>query len=179
MKKVLLFLALVVGLPLIVGTCFLGYAATIDEFTYTTSVQVNRSPAEVWSVFTDEEKMPEWLDGLESLELVSGEALQVGSVWKMHFDINGQGFVKSETVTAVEPGRLYAFDADNDYFTGHTEILFVEEGGATEIQTTNSMAAKSALFRAVFYLQRGMIAEQAASSYLKLAALCESRPEAS
>ena len=174
MKKFLLFFGLVIGIPLIVGGCFMGFAATVDEFTYTTHVQVGRPIAEVWEVMQDAEKLPEWLEGLESIELVSGGHLEVGSVWLLRFEMDGRPFEMRETVTACGPPNLYAFDADSDFFSGHTEIRLSEAGDFTNINTTNSMAGKNALFRAVFYIQRGMIEEQAEGNFTKLKDLIES-----
>lgn len=173
MKKILLYAALVVGIPILVALGFMGFAMTVDEFSYTTSVEIDRPVADVWELLQDEEQLPDWLDSLQTIELVEGEALKPGSVWKLHFDMDGQAFDMTETVTDCRPPNLYAFDVDNEYFTGHTEIRIDERAGGSVIATTNSVAAKKALFRAVFYIQRGMIAEHAEASYLALRDLLE------
>jgi len=173
MKKILLYTALILGLPILVAAGFMGFAMTVDEFTYTTRVEVDRPVDEVWAALHDTQRLPDWLDSLQTIQLASGEALQPGAVWELHFDIDGQAFDMTETVTACTPPNLYGFDVDNDYFTGHTEIRLEEAHGGTVIATTNSVAAKKALFRAVFYIQRGMIAEHAENSYLELKKLLE------
>ena len=77
-------------------------------------------------------------------------------------------------MTAVTAPTLYAFDVDTDLYTGATEIRMEPFGDAgTTIATTNRMAAKSALFRAVFYIQRDLIAEESTSNYERLRKLLE------
>lgn len=175
MKKALILVAVAVGIPFLVAVGFLVHASTIDSFTYETNVHVKRPIDEVWAVFADESRTPEWLQGIESMELVSGEPLEPGSVWRLHFEMDGQAFTMTETVTAAQPPTLYAFDVDNDYFSGKTEIRFVAGDAGTSIETTNVVAAKSAVFRSLFYLQRGMIAREATQSYENLRDLVESQ----
>lgn len=176
MKKVLVILAVILGLPCLLGASIFGYAATIDEFGYETRTRIDRPVQRVWDVLMDEEKAPEWLIGLESIENVSGEPLEVGSVWKLHFEMDGRPFDMLETVTACTPPTLYAFDIENDYFTGNTAIRLEAVEGGTDLVTTNTVAGTNALWRGVFYLQRDVIREQAEESYDRLKSLAEAEP---
>lgn len=86
----------------------------VSTFTYENKVEVNAPVEKAWAVFTDESRMGEWLTGLKSIETISGNPGEVGSIYRLVFVQNGEEMVMTEEVTAFQQNELFAFNLDND-----------------------------------------------------------------
>jgi uncharacterized protein YndB with AHSA1/START domain len=63
-------------------------------------------PARVWAVFTDLSGRVEWLSEVDSVEVVGGSGLGVGTRWReTRVDAFGTAVSEELVITALDPGR--------------------------------------------------------------------------
>lgn len=75
MKILKLFLFLILALVLV----FFLFGLLKPTVNYGHEITVNKSLEEAWAVQQDETKLGQWLEGFQSIELISGEKGKVGS----------------------------------------------------------------------------------------------------
>jgi len=167
-------IAVVIGL-LIVAFFALGFIK--PEIQVTSSTVINRSPEVVWKVFTDPPRTKQWLTGLQSMETISGAHLEVGSRHRLTFREGNRWIQMDEIVTAVEPGRLYAFNSSMDAMKGSTNVRLMPKDGGTELALESIYGGRSMVWRSILVVMQGTIARREAEDMAKLKALVEAEPK--
>jgi uncharacterized protein YndB with AHSA1/START domain len=160
----------------VVVAAFFGIGVIVPHVSVTRSTMINRSPDVVWKVFTDTSRTKDWMTGLMSMETVSGAPMTVGSRHHLVFLERDRRVDMQETVTAVEPGRLYAFDSSMEQATGHTTVRLAPKDGGTEIAIASVYTGQSMLWRSVMVMVSSMIGEREGEDLAKLKALAEAEP---
>jgi uncharacterized protein YndB with AHSA1/START domain len=169
-------LKILLGIVVLGVIALLGVGLATPEFEYENEVVIDKPVATVWAVFTDESRMKDWLFGLVKVENLAGKPLEVGSRWRLEFEVDGEEVIVDETVTAVEPNRRYAFDATTDVFTGPTEITFTELDGRTKVSARSRVVGGNVFLRAFLRMAKSMMVEQSQKSYDALKRVCEATP---
>ncbi len=152
MKKavILVLAALIVAVGSAAAVFFgMGYANPV--LRYQNSVTINKPRSEVWKIFNDEARMKDWLEGLESVELVSGEKGQPGSKYKLVIAGEGENVEIYETMKEVRTEALYSFVLDAEPLTNEVEVTFADKDGGTEMVQKEAVAGKSLVWRSLFY----------------------------
>jgi uncharacterized protein YndB with AHSA1/START domain len=111
---------------------------------YTIQTLVNAPPDEVFALWTDVERMGEWVGGVTGVTDLSGPIDRVGSRYVVHF-----GPVRSPTeVIDVERPRRFATRFGSWVLRGTSSATFEPDGDGTrivqEFQTVGRMSAISA-----------------------------------
>jgi uncharacterized protein YndB with AHSA1/START domain len=140
------------------------------------STLVNRSPEVVWKVFTDASRAKEWMTGLMSMETVSGTRMTVGSRHKLVFLENDRRVEMEETLTAIEPGKLYAFDFSLKEATGSTTVRLTPKDGATQLTFEGDFRGRSMLWRSLMVILQSMVDKRQSEDMEKLKTLAEAEP---
>lgn len=138
---------LLILLLLLVGFFFVKGLMT-PSISYESKITVDKSAREAWNVMSDESKLPEWLSGFKSTELISGTKNTVGAKSKVTMEENGQVTEMTETIVKVIEDKLFAMNFTTDFMDMDYEMHFEEQGGKTVLtsKTTsygNSLVAKS------------------------------------
>ncbi|MAW60208.1 MAG: hypothetical protein CMJ94_05160 [Planctomycetes bacterium] len=141
-------------------------------------VRIDRPVAQVWTMFTDVELMPQWCKGFVSLETIEGEPETVGSKHRLLFQEGKRQIEMIETVTAFDPHERFAFEAATKGMSNTCEMRFSAEGDATVIRSTNCFYAGSFLFKLMMPMMRGAISKRITEDLERLKALVESRATA-
>ncbi len=168
------WIAILVG---IACALFLAIGLAKPDIHIVNSVHVDRSPDVVWKVFTDMPRSKEWLTGLNSMERISGEHLTVGTRSKLVFFDGGRREEMEETTTAVEPGKLYAFDSTMDMMSGSTTVRLAPNGTGTDLTFDSTYAGKNVLWRSALALMQSTVEKREAEDMGKLKALVEAEPK--
>jgi len=108
--KYLLFLIL----ALLILTIVIGFAKPVVEYGH--EITVDKSIQEAWAVHKDDSKYAEWLEGFQSMELISGEKEAIGSKYKVVV-IPGEGqppFTMIETVKDLKEFEYVDLNFDSD-----------------------------------------------------------------
>jgi uncharacterized protein YndB with AHSA1/START domain len=118
---------------------------TVARYTITT--YVGAPPEHVFALWTNLERMGEWVGGVTAVSAVSGSIDQVGTTYVVHF-----GPVKSPTeVLEVERPRLFATKFGSWILRGRSRATFEPDADGTRItQTFETVGLISAISSWVF-----------------------------
>lgn len=172
LKKILFTLLGIIG-ALIIGFIAIGLIKPTYEGGIT--VTVNAPVATTFAVFNDTASMRKWMDNFKRIENISGDQNQVGSKWKLVYDENGRDLVMTETITAFEQDKLFAFDMEDEYYKMHIEIRFEEKDGKTIITQVDKGEGKNIPARSMVAIMGslGLMQKQQQGMYNKLKDLIE------
>ena len=112
--------------------------------TYTVSTHVAAPPDRVFALWTDLDRMREWVGGVTRVSDVSGPLDRVGTTWVVHF-----GPVKSPTrILEVDPPRRFVTKFGSWVLRGRSAATFEPDGDGTRItqafETVGRISAISA-----------------------------------
>ena len=111
---------------------------------YTVSTHVAAPPERVFALWTDLDRMREWVGGVTRVSDVSGPLDRVGTTWVVHF-----GPVKSPTtILEVDPPRRFVTKFGSWVLRGRSAATFEPDGAGTritqEFETVGRISAVSA-----------------------------------
>lgn len=115
--------------------------------TYRLSTYVNAPPERVFALWTDLDRMPEWIGGLTKVTDRTGPVDQKGTRYVSWF-----GSMKSPTeVLDVERPRFIRTRFGSAVLRGESEARFEDEAGGTRlVQTFQTRGVISAIFAWIF-----------------------------
>ena len=133
---------------------FLAIGFIKPSVNYGHEITVNKSLKEAWAVQQDESKLGEWLTGFKSIDLISGEAGEVGSKYKVVVNPEeGQpDFEMTETVISKSEFDHMALSFDSEMMLFDQTIYFSETDGKTTIKTDSKVSGKGMMMRSLFAL---------------------------
>jgi len=144
--------------------------ATLDV-----SIDVDKPIDEAWKVFMDESKMPEWLTGFQSMELIEGEPQTVGSKHRMVFEERGKEMIFIETVNAIEPPNEFSFTLDHESMASDMKMTLESIGeDKTRISSHTDMQAKTLMWKIMMLFMKGSMRKRQNQQFDKLKGLIES-----
>ncbi len=171
MFKKIIFILLGIIATLIIGFIVIGLVKPTCHTAC--SVTVNAPASKTFEVFNNPENMGKWMDNFISIENISGEKNQIGSKWKMVFNENGRELVITETITAFEQDKLFAFEFEDEFAKFLIQIHFDEVNGQTTISQTSDGEGKGMAAKSMIALMRGVMEKQQIGMYNKLKELVE------
>jgi len=175
LKVTLLIAGVVLGLG-VLGFILIGIFN--PEVTYTNSVTVEKPAEHAWAVFSDAEKMDQWLVGMESIETLEGDPMTEGSRYRMTFNVEGEEIIVTETVTDVQPVELFAFDLESDALTSYNEIRFIPvDSTTTRIEARSTAQGNGIFWKSLLALSGSVMQQESQKSYDKLKRLIETTPD--
>lgn len=169
-KKIIFIVLGVIG-ALIIGFIVIGFVK--PDCHTACSVTVNAPASTAFAVFNDTANMHIWMDNYKRMEHISGEKNQVGSKSKLVIDENGRELAMTETITAFEQDKLFAFDMEDEFADFHVEVRFEEVNGQTIISQTSDGKGKGMAARSLIAIMSGQIEKQQLGMYNKLKTLIE------
>ncbi len=167
------WIAIILGL---VCAAFIAIGFVRPEVSAVNSTVINRSPEVVWRVFTDAARAREWMTGLQSIQTISGGHLQPGSVHKLVFIDGNRRMELNETVTAVEPNRLFAFDSSMEEMNGTTNVILAPKDAGTELTFESVYRGNSIVWRCMLVIMQHALDERETVDLARLKLLVEKEP---
>ena len=167
------WIAIILGLAC---AAFVAIGFWKPEVSTVNSTVINRSPEVVWRVFTDPARTKEWMTGLESMQTISGGHLQPGSVHKLVFVEGNRRIELNETVTAVEPNRLYSFDSSMEEMHGTTNVILAPKDAGTEVTLESVYRGNSIVWRSMMVVMQHAMHERETVDLARLKLLVEKEP---
>ena len=133
---------------------FLAIGFIKPSVNYGHEITVNKSLKEAWAVQQDESKLGEWLTGFKSIDLISGEAGEVGSKYKVVVNPEeGQpDFEMIETVISKSEFDHMSLSFDSEMMLFEQTTSFTEANGKTIIKTDSKVSGKGMMMRSLFAL---------------------------
>lgn len=148
MKFLKYLLYLVLGLFVL----FLAVGFIMPEVKYGAEITVDKPAKEAWAVMLDKDKYGEWLEGFQSMELLSGEDGAVGSKYKVIVN-PGEGqddFEMIETVESFKEFENVTLNFDSDMMVFDQTTTMSEADGKTTIKTDSTVKGKGIMMRSMF-----------------------------
>lgn len=110
---------------------------------HTVTVRVAAPPEHVFALWTNLDRVPEWIEGITAVSDVSGPLDRVGTSWTVHF-----GPMKSRSrVLEVVPPRRFVSEFGSWLLRGQSAATFEPDGDGTrltqEYQTIGRVSAVS------------------------------------
>lgn len=170
MKKFLKYFFIVL-IILVVVFFLLGVFKPEQEYTF--SINVNSPVDKTFAVFNDTTRMREWMPNFQKIENISGSANQTGSKWRIVFHDHGKEIEMTETVTAFENNKLFAFDIENDFIVSHNDIHFDESANQTQITVHAKYKGGNMFSRSLFVLMNSSVKKMQAENFLMLKKIVE------
>ncbi len=174
--KVIKWAGIVVGvLALLFGLAVL-FTPPVE---YETRVVVDRPVDVAWRVFADEDRTSEWLEGLKSIETISGQPQKAGSRFRLTFEEDGQEIVMEEEVLVWKDEEEFSFRLMHPMMNSDNTIRFTALGDdRTEIVSKTEVRGHP-LFKPLLPLMKGAFVERNEQTYGRLKAIIEAEPEVS
>lgn len=158
-------------LIVVIAFCSLGIIFPDHEYVITTTI--NAPVEKTFAVFNDTTRMKEWMLNFRSIENISGKPNEPGSKWKLTFFDHGREVVMTETMTAFEPNKVFAFDIENDVIYSRNDIRFVARNNQTDIITSVKYHGNNFFWRSMFVFFKSSIKDAQTGSYNLLKNLVE------
>lgn len=166
LKYILGILALLIVLFLLLGLIK-------PTLTYECKTSVNKPLAEAWAVSQDEEKLPEWLDGFQKVEHISGSPGAVGAISDIYFITDGQEMTIRETITSVIPNKSVAMVFASDFMNMNYKIMMNAVGGKTIIHSTSTCEGNGLISKSLVALMKSYIITQEETNLANLKKVIE------
>lgn len=140
---------------------------------YESKVTINKSAAEVWNVMSDESRISEWIEGIQSTEHISGPENQVGAVSKIYFDQGGKLETMQETITELQENKRIAMDFTMDFMDMEYSMDLTEENGKTLLLSKTKTVGNSFFAKAMISWMKGTMKKQEETNLAKLKEVVE------
>jgi len=151
LKYIIFFLLAIMLLFLLVGMIK-------PSVSYGHEILVDKSVEESWEITNDWSKYDQWLEGFQSMELISGNKGEVGSKYKIIVN-PGEGqpdFEMIETVKALKKHELVDMHFVSDMMDFEQKIHFGKKDGKTSVRTESKVLGKGIMMRSMFALMEMM-----------------------
>ncbi|NND94762.1 MAG: SRPBCC family protein [Flavobacteriales bacterium] len=153
--KILKYLLLIL-LSIIVLVVVIGLFSPSVSYGYT--VDIKKPIEKTWDISQDQSQYHKWLEGFQSMELLSGEYMKEGSTYKVIVN-PGEGqddFEMIETLISIKENDHVQLHFDSEMMDFDQTMTFTEENGVTTIKTDSKVIPKGVMMRAMFTLMEGL-----------------------
>jgi len=138
--------------------------------------RIDRPTEVVFATYNDPEMMVRRIKNLKSVELVSGEPNEVGSVYEFRVSGEKQDYIIKEELTEVITNKRIAYRLNSDAMTVEAEINFIAEDGGTLVEASHQITGKGDFWKAYFFFFHDQLEEKLRQDYLNLKQLAEEEP---
>ena len=139
------------------------------------TVTINKPVEKVWELFMNPDNLKNWLTGFVSVEPISGNAGEAGSVSKLKFMERGKLVEVKETVMAATPNKQYSFEMEHKDFHGKTDVRLVSLGNRTEFIQTVEFFPKGFMMKLMMPIVKGAMKKQMENELINLKNFIETK----
>jgi hypothetical protein len=147
------------------------------QLSYDCEITVDKPLAESWVVSQDEQKMPEWLDGFQKIEHISGIPGKVGAVSDVYFNTDGQDMTIRETITEIIPDQSISMTFESDFMDMDYTLTMSSVDGKTKINSSTTAAGNGMFSRSLMALMGNSFKEQEETNLARLKQTIESNTQ--
>jgi len=137
--------------------------------------QVAKPLPETWEAFMDESLLKQWMQGFESIELVEGRKGEVGSVYEMKMREGKRIMTCLETVTDIQPEKLYAFHMDGAGMRTEVKVHFAASPEGTVIDSEVESQGTNLFYKIVLRLFGSMMRKRMIADMQRFRRLVEAQ----
>lgn len=154
------YLKYLVGLIAVLFIGFLLIGVIKPRLSYDCEIMVEKPAAESWAVVQDEEKLSEWLPGMQKIENISGTPGTVGAVSDVYYDANGKQMIVRETITDLVPDESISMVYHTDFMDMDYKMTITPVDSKTKISSSTTVEGKGLFSRSMTVLFGASIKEQ-------------------
>lgn len=151
---------------LIIGFFILGIIK--PELSYDSEIIVDKPLAESWAVSQDENKMSDWLEGLQKIEHVSGTLGTVGAISDVYFITDGQEMVIREKITDIIPHESISMTFTSDFMNMDYKLSMKSIDGKTKISSNTTAIGNGMISKSLIVLMGSSIENQEITNLTRL-----------
>jgi len=151
--KILKIAAIIISV-LIIG--FLSVGLINPSFQFSSSVLVNTSPQNCWTIYHDTTRMKNWLPGFKSLKLTSGQYMQAGSEYELILK-QDEVYVMSERLKEIAEPATVTYELNNDVMRSEYTYSFTPEGEGSKIESTYQITGNNLFWKSMLFFTRSYI----------------------
>lgn len=141
---------------------------------YGVTVEVSKSPQHAWNVYTNTETLGEWLEGFKSIKTIEDAGQEVGSVYEVEVEAQGEKHSFIEKLTAFDEPRLFGMNISNEMISTDMAITFEPtESGGTTITSKATATGANWFARSLFALMASTFDAQEQKNFEALKELIE------
>lgn len=127
---------------------------------YTLSNTINKPLSVVAEKFKDTEGAKEWMEGLHTIEPVSGEPGEKGATCYFHFTHKGKEMKLLETILEENLPNQIKFSYTSGFGYNEVELLFEEISENVTKQTTNNYFQLKGFMKIMGFFMSGLFKKQ-------------------
>ena len=154
------YLKYILGIIAVLFIIFLALGLIKPELSYECEIVVDKPLAESWAIVQDEEKLQEWLTGLQKIEHVSGTPGTVGAVSDVYFENDGQKMSIRETITNIVPDESISMTYSSDFMDMDYTLVMTAMNGKTKINTSTTAEGNGLFSKSIMVLIGGSVKVQ-------------------
>jgi carbon monoxide dehydrogenase subunit G len=162
------YLKYILGAIAVLIVAFLLLGLIKPKVSYECEIMVEKPVAESWAVIQDEEKLSEWLTGLQKIEHISGTPGTVGAVSDVYFDTDGQTMTIRETITDLKPNESISMTYTSDFMDMDYQLNMTSNNGNTKINSSTTAVGNGMISKSMMVLMSGSIKAQEETNLSKL-----------
>lgn len=144
---------------------------------YSSEILIELPRKQVIDLFDDADNLFEWMKGLQSVELISGEAGQVGAQSKMSFEMGKRHIAMVETILERKFPDYFKTAYETKGVYNEVENFFIEEGEITRYRTVHYFRFDSWAMRLMAKLMPKAFKKQSMQYLKDFKAFAESNQE--
>jgi len=104
--------------------------------------------------------MPEWLDGFQKIEHISGTPGTVGAVSDVYFNTDGQDMTVRETINEIVPDESITMTFESDFMDMDYKLTMTSINGKTKISSNTTAVGNGIISKSIMALVGGSIKAQ-------------------
>lgn len=141
----------------VLALVFLATGMIVKETNYITEIEINKPVSEVFSAFTNQDLLKEWIPEIQSMETILETPGKVGSKYKMIIVNEGEKVEMLEEVLAYELNKKMTFSFDTGDMLKTDAYSFSEKGNVTLISKVSVCKSDSYIMNCIFPYIKGML----------------------
>lgn len=165
------YLKYVLFFILVLTLIFFGSGLLTPSISYESEIVVKKPANESWAFMGDAENLPNWIEGYQKNELISGEENTVGAVSKVYVEDNGQEMVMEETITTYNLNEHLGMTFTMDFMNMDYDMYFKEKNGKTTILTKSKTVGNNLFAKSMISFMGGAMKKQEDENLSRLKAL--------
>jgi uncharacterized membrane protein len=139
-----------------------------------TSVNIARTPEDVFAYVTDFQQQPEWQDGLVSVTVETAGPIEVGTRVVHRRKLGPQTVATTSEITAYDPPKIVSFRGLDGPIRGTGSQRVEPAGDGSRVLFEMEMEGRGLIGKLMLPMARKQAARQVTSSHEKLKRILES-----
>lgn len=137
-------------------------------------IAINKPVHLVYAAFLDQQRMKEWLSGLQSVELLQGSNNTVSSRYKLTLVEQGHQIILYQEITVKSENEELAFTMEHETMTSQSRVRFIPlNQDTTELRLTVEVHGQGGLWKLIIPAMVPLLQQRQETDLLKFKNMVE------